>query len=713
VADGFAQRSRTRAIDDGLRAGTIGGRLNEEQGAKLLKTLQWLASAAGVQDPIVLNQPYSEEVRRQRQLHVYLTSPAAQNLTYCGPKNAVYDAELDAIFIDQDIVLTPDWEILLATPDHKPGLDIKFKPKNFPALRTYLWFVFLHELGHRTLHRSGGGFFDMNRPGSAEGQRQKELEADDFAIAAMEEAFRTAGGHGIQLVKKYDVRVLNYKVTPATPAPELVAVSLLEMALVISTGHLVLPSPTSPFSESVSHPAYLTRSLRIVDRYLDRPDLGPRIARMARLVAASLNRMKRIRESGFVELSTPNPVAAAAFDTEGLVVACGLPWEVRRVRYDRLRELLRRDAPASIPENAETVPIPDGMPVYGLWNTCDAGTVTMGSDGTQAIITRDFKRIVAGKADPNLPGHKFTRLLKGPQPSRYAAAVGERGGQEWLHAFDEGRLTARLEGKTIRDRLSEVLPAGKWRHKTELATVVGGKVHIPVYSPSAKALDLLGFCEVGLPDLAWRGYVGLRIPARLQGFTTTTNPLLDTRHSARQVVCAAEGDGTRYYLVEAVRSPSKNRLFPGRGQGFRVWEISPDADPVQLVEQPFSSLTEPAIGDANPEWGDTPRVLPDSATWVPPGGLALNVQGDSIYFVDLRTREVRTIFEPGRDTIKVRAGPDGTVAVFSTGTYRVFVLNPGPRLRQEGRYWVWGLAVVAVTVAGLVAARVIRRRKVT
>src|SRR5262245_11662330 len=87
-----------RAILAELNRGTI-GHLNEEQTSSLLDTLDWLKAAAGVIEPIVLNADPSPGC-----LHVYTTTPEAISATGCARGNAVYDAFLDTIFIDDTII---------------------------------------------------------------------------------------------------------------------------------------------------------------------------------------------------------------------------------------------------------------------------------------------------------------------------------------------------------------------------------------------------------------------------------------------------------------------------------------------------------------------------------------------------------------------------------------------------------------------------------
>jgi hypothetical protein len=101
------ERRRT-AIDNALREGRI-GQLSPDQTAWMSTTVSWMAGAAGVTDPVALNAPFLAG-----RLNVYTTTPASSTVTHCGRGNAVYDAELDAIFLDQGLFDNNDFRTFLS-----------------------------------------------------------------------------------------------------------------------------------------------------------------------------------------------------------------------------------------------------------------------------------------------------------------------------------------------------------------------------------------------------------------------------------------------------------------------------------------------------------------------------------------------------------------------------------------------------------------------
>src|SRR5205823_2412969 len=102
-------------------------------------------------------------------LHVFSTSAGVQGLTGNPEGNGIYDRDVDAIFLDQSLFRPPQVAYLYA------DINVTKPRTDEPVLDGYLLFVFLHELGHRVLHRSS------RRSGI-----EVEREADAFAVDVME-----------------------------------------------------------------------------------------------------------------------------------------------------------------------------------------------------------------------------------------------------------------------------------------------------------------------------------------------------------------------------------------------------------------------------------------------------------------------------------------------------------------------------------------------
>lgn len=157
-----------------IRSGEIGHVADAD--AALFQTLvQEAVAIAGISgDPIVNGEPVKGK------LHFYLTDPKAAGFAHCVEGNAVYDADLDSIFVDRSLFNPAElgkvgqalhWE--------------RWAPKRFAFTYTFTMLIVLHELGHRQLHRFQRGMFDtaVNADG-----RRRENEADRFAATVLRQA---------------------------------------------------------------------------------------------------------------------------------------------------------------------------------------------------------------------------------------------------------------------------------------------------------------------------------------------------------------------------------------------------------------------------------------------------------------------------------------------------------------------------------------------
>jgi hypothetical protein len=83
----------------------------------LAKTVKWLAQAGGLSIArIAINERLSPTENETGVLHVYVTLPDQIDVTGCPAYNAIYDPELDAIFLDQSFIALSEWKQVLAAP---------------------------------------------------------------------------------------------------------------------------------------------------------------------------------------------------------------------------------------------------------------------------------------------------------------------------------------------------------------------------------------------------------------------------------------------------------------------------------------------------------------------------------------------------------------------------------------------------------------------
>jgi hypothetical protein len=89
----------------------------------LAKTVKWLGQAAGLSIArVAINETISTKVSEAGIFRIYVTLPDQIDVTGCPAYNAIYDPELDAIFLDQSFIALSEWKQVLAAPDGEWGL---------------------------------------------------------------------------------------------------------------------------------------------------------------------------------------------------------------------------------------------------------------------------------------------------------------------------------------------------------------------------------------------------------------------------------------------------------------------------------------------------------------------------------------------------------------------------------------------------------------
>jgi hypothetical protein len=189
-----------------------------------------------------------------------VTLPDQIDVTGCPAYNAIYDPELDAIFLDQSFIALSEWKQVLAAPDGEWGLDIPLNVRDVPSINVFLRFVLLHEFGHRQLHRRQTVWYVDDATA-----RRREDEADQFALEKMQNAFAIASKFGIEAIQEYTGNLISYPVTPDMPIDDQVEASLVEMIKVMLAAQFTLPSASATFAIGRSHPNVITRLVNLMD----------------------------------------------------------------------------------------------------------------------------------------------------------------------------------------------------------------------------------------------------------------------------------------------------------------------------------------------------------------------------------------------------------------------------------------------------------------
>jgi hypothetical protein len=427
---------RIAALNEALASNRI-GKIDENERRSVEQVIDEMLRANNIQASVAVNKQFDP-----RRLNIYVTSSSAEAVTRCGAGNALYDAELDAIFIDEQFFSRDGFRSIVEASSYSAVLGFR-DDLEFP--KVYARFVLLHELGHRQLHRyRPRGRRDLNA-GSAEVDNI-ERQADRFAVQAMEKFYAYDREH-LRLVSQPLIDLIGGSsffgpnVSPETQ----VYVDLAGTLFVMSVFNFYLNTPYSPFFTDRLHPSFLDRAQGAIDAILERPALNQQLRGNLRSLRASLTRTMRIGQLPFKEILVPAPISDVAFGSDRLLIL-GL-------QNDRLFE---------VPNTGLTRHDTDGstrvITAKVLWTETQTGTTDRNGafwarpDGTLLQVDGEgevweFKASARAPRSLRLPAPFTTRscfrIALPPQPTEYAiASVCDEAGVSWLLVLRNDELLA-------------------------------------------------------------------------------------------------------------------------------------------------------------------------------------------------------------------------------------------------------------------------------
>jgi hypothetical protein len=315
-------QDRMNQLSRAFKEGRIGALAGKEQSA-FSKEILALCKIAGVRQRIEINTVPEPGKEFTSSLHFYVSNGAAE-ITRCTKGNAVYDAQLNCIFIDVNLIRANDWMI------YQDG--IQLNSGDLPFLNTYRKFIILHELGHYKLHGTSGGYFDLRNKFLSDESRQKELEADNFAIGSWAK-YLANNEQDEDLGSSIDLRP-----DPGNTA-EKSSVALLEMGNNIVLGMTYGLSPYSPFYSDAAHPTYLDRTKGMVLAIARQNNISEKIRARAEMIYASLDRTQQIAGNEDIsEMVCEDPLKDLQFDNVGLIIFPDQKGIFYKFPYDALRK---------------------------------------------------------------------------------------------------------------------------------------------------------------------------------------------------------------------------------------------------------------------------------------------------------------------------------------------------------------------------------------
>lgn len=664
VADrGGTTAARRRAVNDALQRHAIRPVATGEM-AQFVSTVRWLAVAAGVREPIVVNVPFSP--RLDHRLHVFTTTPAAATVTRCGLGNAVYDAELDAIFVDHDIIHSMDWDRMLAQTE------LGFR--DIPSLRVYTRFVLLHELGHRVLHRRSGGFFDVAGPAASGDQQRREREADHFATMHMPGAYAIARRFAIEPVEEYTGDTIQVRVTPTMPLDDQVQVSLVEMANVVTLGTEILSRGRSAFVSTLTHPSVVQRARGLIAAAATRPSKDPKLRA---LVAYTRARLDSIQLAGtqLVDVAADRPIRSVVVQQNRLLIAAANAPQLRAFALPRLH--------ARLPGSATTA---DGRlmllraPVRPQLAASVAGWfVSIHDEEIEAIAPATGERRVVPL---HLTPSDRPKALYATDTGRWAVLQTETDTTRTVYVLDAASfaIVQRLSAADLTTGCTRAAGVAVARPSLDDAVFTGSTLLLPLQTASTPNTveEFVGIAELALPSLAVRTVRRVQFPPDIGARTDGPNTRVPSE-SGRRVLTVIPGAGTaRVALVNLVRTTVRPEE-PSLPTRVEVWELHERA-PARLVMTRGLMITMllDAFTPADLRTGVALAATLESVRGVAPATVIVNLAGDSVYTVDLDSGAIRVVFHPGGSYLSIATGDSPVAVITGPQSYdpwtRAFVL---------------------------------------
>jgi hypothetical protein len=627
------------------------GRINDVKRNALESTIREMVQALELPIEVAVDRPY-----QTNRLNIYTTSAAAANTTRCGPGNARYDPALDSIFIDEQFFDGKGYRQIYEASAY--GSVVGFNEDlTFPDI--FVRFILLHELGHRQLHRRVSGYLPHISEDSSEQLRNREREADRFAVAGMKKFYAFDKEHkgglvGPPLREAVGLsEAFDHDIDPS----EQVYVDLVGTLFLMANATLYLRTPYSPFFESDSHPTFLDRAQGAIEAVLENQSLEPKLKANFLFLRASLRREATVARLSFTEVISPAPVNDVSFGPDEVLIASIGNSQLFRVRNS---ELQRRAQPGAhtlvYAEPRGTANQPSGPePNKGFWSRPNASIALIDAEGDVWNYV-DGRRVPASLPLPaSLTTHDCFHLLTPPQPTDKAIALAcDKGFIHWVISVGNAeKITARKQTDILRELtgrlgrpVGDAQPLafdddGLYLALTGLGTEKERLIGIARLSPSSLVIDkailfrgddILG--KDNASDQVW--------------------PLLTSRAAGHQ----------RQFILS-----SKNVQEPSMA----AWELFPQATPRMVARQSLlvsevpPQVTPDLIADFDPYVAKT--------WWLTPTKSLIYLANDSLYLFDENAMRFEVVFHPTFEGIDVRLGQGSRWAVFMRGGSRVFLFD--------------------------------------
>ena len=624
--------NRRARIDRALQRGEIGENTIQQR-EKFRALCAELVQSAGLTAAVQVNGSLAAG-----KINIISTSDSAKALTGCARQNAVYDASLDCVFVDESLVNSA-----------LPAGEKEWGPR-----ATLLAFILLHEIGHRQLHARSGAMFDSSARAVA-AATGRELEADEYAWKALASFYANdlrREGRWVGTSHREEEPFLE----KAMNDHDRMVNDLTVMGWELPEEMMRSETEYSPVYRDAAHPmmaARLGRALAAVE-YSSVSDYELRV--LLNLVREELQRIQATGEKAVCEITAPREIGAVVAAERELLIASkdGLIFRAGKAQAKAAIGPTGYGALSLAPAQAEQGPA--GLEeVFAIWRTSESDIAIAAMNGMVANrrnghwTTRNLGTALAPKIS------LYRNRVFRDQMQRFSRSVCLLGG-DILEGFTlYGVAALELVARPVKELESEISGrTGITRVEVHPTDVLDDELYCTIFDrsdPDALSPRLHGVAVLSLPKLTLKEI-------------KTLDSTVDTGWLETVIVTKNGPSGPEYFGVG---------LSHREELGWKIWQMFQGQPAKELGESTFlfAYIRDPLNGsDPDARLGPLNRGYdPKFFQAIRRNGkkLLLSYLADSIYDVDMSTGGSRVFSHPGGSTI-LAAGEDLVVLLPSIGS---------------------------------------------
>ena len=630
------QEQQRQNLDQALATGRI-GRLNEEQHRHFSEVLGWWTKAAGVEQSVLLDRPFDVNA-----LNVYSIDSPITGLVKVKPGNAIYDPHLDAIFISLEL-FEPTLVVHLYA-----YISIQGRRDAPPRLNGYLLFLYLHELGHRVLHRPPPAGLTVG---------QLEDQADSFAVGVMKNAYQSYVP--VAARPSYSHPYSHLSETVVNPRQNFfsdLAGSIRSMTDVL----LHTEAAVSPYFRDKAHKTFVSRASGIVAAALSEAS-GAGDRAFVSITREHLARVEKTSHRALVEIHTPAAITLLGFTNHELIVyATSKPKRLGReyrVPLTEIDSLLCLDPGTSSSVAPSPTPEPHAEDrsytgVAQLVQTSEQGPLELhirGDGWYRKTGGKWKKRTTPSGSWNNHDGRVW--ILAGErlfQPKSWGLYLNHR----WRGTLEHSRIASYLQ-------FQHNLPPSV---RADLHTLHGDTAIFLVKTPELLGGErIAGYLTLDLALLRPSSYT--RINVKIPGSS-------GRRPFENEIAFVSVANTLQPYAINLNWPVGQ---VPGRTapSTIEIWRLSQTNPPERVASHPMMRSSISGAGTDDVRWvsANYPSLIAGTSGT----GLLVDVYLDSIYYFDPLTSDLKMLFHPGG--LNQIVDPDGRVALYAEGARKLYVIS--------------------------------------